>query len=147
MPFTDNYPTYLTSMDTLLRSLGSHSKKLYAPWRCFTSWSYLWSLKCLNVFYFVFVLFYFLLDIFLIYISNVIPFPGFPTPNPYPFPFSPAHQPTHSQLPALAFPYTGASNLHRTKGFSSLWCLTRPSSATDEAGTMGPSMCTLWLVV
>ena len=27
--------------------------------------------------------------------------------------------PTHSHLTALAFPYTGASNLHRTKGLSS----------------------------
>ena len=26
---------------------------------------------------------------------------------------------THSRLPALAFPYTEASSLHRTKGFSS----------------------------
>ena len=27
--------------------------------------------------------------------------------------------PTHSYLTALAFPYTGALSLHRTKGFSS----------------------------
>jgi hypothetical protein len=53
---------------------------------------------------------YFLLDIFFIYISNVIPFPGFPSKNhfPYPFPLTPAHQPTHSCFLALAFPYTGA---------------------------------------
>ena len=31
------------------------------------------------------------------------------------FPYSP----TPSLLPALTFPYTGALNLHRTKGFSS----------------------------
>ena len=27
--------------------------------------------------------------------------------------------PNHSNLPSLAFPYTGASSLHRTKGLSS----------------------------
>ena len=29
------------------------------------------------------------------------------------------HPPTHSHLTVLAFPYTGASSFHRTKGFSS----------------------------
>jgi hypothetical protein len=53
---------------------------------------------------------------------------------------------THSLQP-LAFPYTGASSLHRTKGLSSLWCTTRPSSATYVTGAMGHSMCTPWLVV
>jgi hypothetical protein len=38
-------------------------------------------------------------------------------------------------------------SLHRTKGLSSHWCLTRPSSATCAAGAMSPTMCTLWLVV
>jgi hypothetical protein len=47
----------------------------------------------------------------------------------------------------LAFPCTGASNLHWMKGLFSHWCPTRPSSATYAAGAMGPSMCTLWLVV
>jgi hypothetical protein len=48
----------------------------------------------------------FLLDIFFIYISNVIPFPGFPSKNS----ISPhlAHQPTHSRFLALALHYTGA---------------------------------------
>jgi hypothetical protein len=50
-------------------------------------------------------------------------------------------------LPALEFSYTGASSLQGTKGLSSHWCLTRPSSATYAAGAMGPSICTLWLVV
>ena len=59
----------------------------------------------------------------------------------YPLPTSPAYQPTHSSFLVLAFPYTGALSLHRTKG------LTRTSSATYAAGAMSPSMCTLWLVV
>ena len=49
--------------------------------------------------------------------------------------------------PVLVFLYTAASNLSRTKGLSSLWCLTRPSSAAYESGAMGNSMCTLWLMV
>ena len=39
--------------------------------------------------------FYFLLDIFFICISNVIPFSGFPSENPLSPPSSPAHQPIH----------------------------------------------------
>jgi hypothetical protein len=49
-------------------------------------------------FFFFFVLF--LLDIFFIYISNIIPFPGFPSkkyPSPTPCPCSP-HSPTHPLL-------------------------------------------------
>jgi hypothetical protein len=68
------------------------------------------------------------------------------------YPLSPcfsegAPLPTHSCLPTLAFPYTGASSLHRTKGLSSQWWPKRPSSATYAAGAMGPSMCTPCLVV
>jgi hypothetical protein len=59
----------------------------------------------------------------------------------------PTHPPTPACLPALAFPYTGPLRLHRTKGLFSYWYLTRPSSATYAARAMGPSMCTLWLVV
>jgi hypothetical protein len=69
--------------------------------------------------------FYFLLDILFIYISNVIPFPSFPSTNPLSHPPSPrlyegAPPPTHSYLTTLAFPYTGALSLHshRTKGLS-----------------------------
>jgi hypothetical protein len=57
------------------------------------------------------------------------------------------HLPTHSCLLTLAFPYTGTSNLHSTKGLPSHWCPTRPSSATYVTGAMGPSMCIIWLVV
>jgi hypothetical protein len=53
-------------------------------------------------------IFLFLLDIFFIYISNAILFIGFPSENPYFLLPPPAHQPTHSQFLALAFPYTGA---------------------------------------
>jgi hypothetical protein len=72
-----------------------------------------------------------LLDIFFIYISNVIPFLDLPPGTPYPisppipylllshissYPISsscfyegaPTHPPTHSCLPTLEFPYTGA---------------------------------------
>jgi hypothetical protein len=52
--------------------------------------------------------FFFKLDIFFIYISNVIPFPGFPSENPLSSPPHPAQQPTHSCFLALAFPKTGA---------------------------------------
>jgi hypothetical protein len=57
--------------------------------------------------------FFFGLDIFFIYISNVSPFPGLPFGNPLSHPPSPclyegAPPPTCSHLPAMAFPYTGA---------------------------------------
>jgi hypothetical protein len=50
----------------------------------------------------------FFIRYFLIYISNVIPFTGFPSENPLSLPPPSAHQPTHSPFLALAFPYTGA---------------------------------------
>jgi len=56
--------------------------------------------------------------------------------------------PSHSPfLPPTTFPYTGRSSLGRTKGFSSHWCPTRPSSLTYAAGAMGQSMYSLWVVV
>jgi hypothetical protein len=73
----------------------------------------------LFLFVFLFVLLWFdfsfiiLLDIFFIYTSNVIPFSGFPSENPHPLPPPTDHQPTHSHVPVLAFPYTWASSLHR----------------------------------
>ena len=75
------------------------------------------------------------------------PFLVSPLKTPYLIPLHPTHQPTHSHFLVLAFPSTGVSSLLRTKGLSSHWCLTRPSCAADAAGAMGPSMCTLWLVV
>jgi hypothetical protein len=52
----------------------------------------------------------FLLDIFVIYISNVIPLPGFPSKKypphtPSPFPCLPNHP---LPLPGPVFPHTGA---------------------------------------
>ena len=88
-----------------------------------------------------------LLGIFFIYSLNIIPFLGFSSENPLSQPLPPAHQSTQSCFPVLAFPYTGASSLHRTKGLFSHWCLTRPSSVTYTTRSKGPSMCTPWLVV
>ena len=49
--------------------------------------------------------YFFKLDIFFIYISNVIPFPGFPSKNLLSSPPPPTHQPSHSCFLVLAFPY------------------------------------------
>ena len=52
-------------------------------------------------------------------------FPISPLKTPFLFPLAPVsmgvipHSPTHSRIPALAFPYTQAWNLHRTKGLPS----------------------------
>ena len=84
-----------------------------------------------------FKLFFLKIDIFFLYISNVISFPGFLSKN------SLSHAPSCSSsthplsLPVLAFLYTGALSLLRTKGHSSLCCPTRPSSATYAAGASG----------
>ena len=93
----------------------------------------------------------FLLDIFFICISNVIPFSGFLSPKPpipshFPASMKAFPHPLTLCLSALAFPYTGTSSLHRTKGLSSHWWPTRPFSATYSAGAMSPTMCTLWFV-
>jgi hypothetical protein len=53
-------------------------------------------------------LFIYLFDIYFIYISNVVLFPGFPSENPHPVSPPPASQPTHSFFLALAISYTGA---------------------------------------
>ena len=68
----------------------------------------------------------------------------------YPLPLwgcSPTHSITYSNLTSPASPYSGASNLHRTKGLPFHWLQTRPSSATYVPGAMDPSLYTPWLVV
>ena len=61
----------------------------------------------------LFILFYFkiLLDIFFIYITNVIPFPGFTSETLFHSSQPLGPQPIHSQFPVLVFPYTGGSSL------------------------------------
>ena len=56
-----------------------------------------------------------------IYISSVIPFPSFPPGSPLSHPPSLCSRTytTHFHLPTLAFPYTGALSLLRTKGLFS----------------------------
>jgi hypothetical protein len=90
----------------------------------------------------------FLLNIFFIYISNVITFPCL-SPQKTPilslFPFLLwVCSPTHSLLP----PHPGillhwGTDLSQDQGLSSYWWPTKPSSTTYAAGTMGPS----WMVV
>jgi hypothetical protein len=95
--------------------------------------------------------FFLLLDIFFIYISNVIPFPCSPSGNTLSHPTSPCFckgtppsiHPLLPPPPSHGIPYTGASSFQRTKGLSSHWCPTKPSSATYAAGPMGPSMYSL----
>jgi hypothetical protein len=77
-------------------------------------------------------LWFFFLDILFTF-QMFPPFLVSPLKTPLSSPPNPAHQPTHSCFLALAFPYTGAQNLHRTKGLSSHWWLTRPCSATYAA--------------
>jgi len=96
----------------------------------------------------------FLLDILFIYISNVIPFPGFAPRNPLFHPFFPcfyegAPPPIHSHLPPCpGIPLHWDIKTSQDQGpllppDKAILC----SSATYAAGTMGLSMCTLWLVV
>jgi hypothetical protein len=71
-------------------------------------------------------------------------FPLWKFPIPFPLPLLlwgwSLHQSTQSRFPILAFPYTGASSLHKTKSLSSHWCPTRPSSTTYSDGDMGSSL-------
>ena len=60
---------------------------------------------------------YFLLDIFSIYISNVIPFPSFPYKNSLYPSLSPCSSTHPLLLPSPGIPLYWAYNLHRTKTF------------------------------
>jgi len=94
-----------------------------------------------------FSLFLFLIGYFL-YIQMLYPFQVSPPDTFFLIPYSPhPRSPTPSHLPTLTFTYTGALSLQSTKGLSSNWCPTRPSSATHVAGARVHSMCTLWLMV
>jgi hypothetical protein len=104
----------------------------------------------LRICYQGYLYFLFLLVILFICISNVIPPSQFILHNPS-IPYSSPcfyegalHPPTHSCLTALAFPYAGASSLHRTKGLPSHLCHRRQSSTTYADGFRNPSMCILW---
>jgi hypothetical protein len=98
-------------------------------------------------------LFYFVLIVlFFSYISNVLHFPGLLFKNPLLHPSSPCLyegiHPPHPQPPTPFFPpwhflTLGIENPQEQEPLLPL----RPSSATYSAGTMGPSMCILWLVV
>ena len=78
----------------------------------------------------------FVLLILFIYISNASPLPSFSSANPLSYPPTPTsirvlpHPQSQSCLTTLAFPYAGASSLHRTQGLPSHQCQIRPSSAT-----------------
>jgi len=76
---------------------------------------------------------FFLLDIFHIYISNVIPFPP------------PNHQPLLS--PCHDIHLHGGFQPCQDQDFSSLWRSTTPSSSTYAAGVIGLSMCSFQMVV
>ena len=94
-----------------------------------------------------------ILGIFFIYMSNIVPFHSSPGPvNPLPHPpfpcnyedmpppINPLPSCPHSNSPVLGYP----SSFHRTKGLSSHWCLTRPSSATYAAGAMCSPLFSPW---
>jgi hypothetical protein len=69
--------------------------------------------------------FLFKLESFFIYISNIFPLHVSSLGIPYPISHAPAsmrvfpHSHTHSYIPTLAFPYTGALNTLRHKGLFS----------------------------
>jgi hypothetical protein len=81
---------------------------------------------------------------YFIYISNVIPFLGFPWKLPIP-----SHLTLLLWGCSCTYPPTPTSlSWHSpTLGHLAFKRPRRPSSATYVAGAMGPSMCTLWLVV
>ena len=62
----------------------------------------------------------------------------------HPIPLTPAHQPTSLSWHS---PILGHLAFSRPKASPALDVQQRPSSATYASGSVGPSMCTLWLVV
>jgi hypothetical protein len=80
----------------------------------------------------------------------------FPSTNLYPIPpllpplslYESAPPPTHSLLPHYSsIPLSWAFKHPQDQGLPLQLMSDRPSSATYATGSMGPSMCTLWLVV
>jgi hypothetical protein len=118
-------------------------------------WDFIWvsmNWRCSGNSNYFLIFCYWLFYLFTFQMSSPFPVSPLQSPSPSPastrvFPHPPTQLTTHSCLTALVFLYTGASSLHRTKGHSSRWCPTRPSSATYAVGSMGSSLCTLWLVV
>jgi len=70
--------------------------------------------------------------------------PKTPIPSPYSFFYEVVVPP---QAPLFPPPRPDIPSFGKTKGFSSHWCPTRPSSATYAAGAMNLSIYTLWVVV
>jgi hypothetical protein len=71
-----------------------------------------------RIFLVCFVFLFLKLDIFL-FTFQILFLSSFPLRKPpYLIPPLPAHYPTHSRFPVLAFPYAGAQSLHKTKGLS-----------------------------
>jgi len=88
---------------------------------------------------------FFLIEYFIYLHFKCYPLPQCLLHKPVSYPLPSASMTSMTVLPTnpptfttLAFPYSGASSLHRTK------CC--PSSATHAAGAVSASMCTLWLV-
>lgn len=95
--------------------------------------------------------FYFLLIISVVYISNDIPLPGYPSEIPcipstlyfLPFCLYEGASPTTPSCPKVpASSYAGASNLQSTKGLPTHWCQIRPSCVTYVCRAMASSMYT-----
>lgn len=96
-----------------------HSRKILPPYIAFY-------LYCLSNGHVLTLFLYYLLMILFIY-PSWSPLRNPPTPFNLLFAFMRvlSHPSTHSSLPALAFPYTVASNPHRARGYSSHWCPAR----------------------
>ena len=126
----------------------SNKQLIWNIWNIFSSFFTVFFVCFASLFLFIF---YWIFSLFTFQMFS--PFQVFPLETPYPIlPPTTSRRvlpipPTHSCLPALGFPYTGASKPLRPSCRSSLWCSTRSSSATYAARALGPSMCTLLLVV